>query len=47
MEGIQNAIAIVKSASDEGMDVCRRRAMLQKWKKDVFLTLFMCDFVRR
>ena len=31
----------VSAAEDER--VGRRRAMLRRWKKDVFLTLFMCD----
>ena len=32
----------VSAAEDER--VGQRRAMLRRWKKDVFLTLFMCDF---
>ena len=31
----------VSAAEDER--VGRRRAMLQRWKKDFFLMLFMCD----
>ena len=31
----------VSAAEDER--VGQRRAMLRRWKKDVFLTLFMCD----
>ena len=31
----------VSAAEDER--VGRRRAILRRWKKDVFLTLFMCD----
>ena len=31
----------VSAAEDER--VGQRRTMLRRWKKDVFLTLFMCD----
>ena len=34
-------LAGISAAEDER--VGQRRAMLQRWKKDVFLTLFMCD----
>ena len=38
---VMKAWVSVSAAEDER--VGRRRAMLQRWKKDVFLTLFMCD----